>query len=307
MSLKFFKPRSSFLRSDSAVSVAVATALLLGIVVVFITNIQVYHVPQWKEDAEYAHMSEVFEDMCRLKCNMDLISTCKEVSPDSQIILSSPLRMGGGDLPIVNRMKSGGTLTFNSESCRLSATITYNNSTSECVSTPCGTLSYGAVNSRYIDQIHCYENGALLIAQGDKSLMKLSPSITLERVPNEYVSLYVNAFTLEDGNWVMSSNSVEDIRLVSEPGSRTHVYDITGFPESIYNITSASMTVFTEYPDAWENYFFGLAEDSHLQSADYNLTSNSSAVVFTLHPADEDEDLQVKIYKSVVTVGVMTN
>ncbi len=296
MDLKFIKSPSEFLRSDSAVSVAVAAALLLGIVVMFITNIQIYHVPQWKEDAEYAHMSEVFEDMSRLKCNIDLLSLGMIVSPGSDIILNSPLRMGGGNLPVVNRMKSGGTLTFDEEGCRLSATITYNDTTNESINPlECGSLFYDSINSRYLDQTYCYENGALMVAQQDQSFMKLSPGITLEK-EGDSVNLSVNAICLEGGDWVLSSNSVEDIRLIS--GSRDLSCD-TDLEQSRF-IESVYLMVFTEYPEAWETYFSTMAENENIWDTDYNLSSNSSAVVFYLAPAGDD--LNVKIYTTSVTV-----
>ncbi|KKH49352.1 hypothetical protein [Methanosarcina sp. 1.H.A.2.2] len=303
MKLKFIKPFSSFLKSDSGVSVAVAAALLLGIVVLFITNIQVYHVPQWKEDAEYSHMSEVYEDMSRLKCNIDLLSLGMVVSPNSEVVLNSPLRMGGGNLPVVNRMKSGGTLVFNKDKCNLSAFITYNNSTSKNIpstgSLECGALSYRADNSQYLDQIYCYENGALIVSQGNQSFMKLSPGITLEK-GGGFLNLSVNAVCLAGSNWVLSSNSVEDLRLVSL--SREHQYDVTGL-ESFYNTTSVSLTIFTDYPEAWETYFETQAKNENLWSSDYELSSNSSAVFFRLTPVSDD--LNVKVYNSLIVVEAL--
>lgn len=303
MNPKVIKPASKFLRSESAVSVAVAAALLLGIMVIFITNIQVYHVPQWKEDAEYGHMSEVFEDMSRLKSNLDLLSLGMAVSPDSEIILSSPLRMGGGNLPVVDRMKSGGTLTLDSEGCRLSATVTDNNTTPEPINsgTPlnCGALSYRAVNSRYLDQTFCYENGALIVAQEGQSFMKLYPGITLEKGGGS-VNLSVNTICLEGGDWVLSSNSVEDLRLIS--GSRTTLCDSDLLTGGRY-LTSVSLTIFTDYPEAWETYFNTTAKNENIWDTDYNLSSNSSAVVFHLDPTGED--LNVKIYSTSITVEAL--
>ncbi|MCQ1536492.1 hypothetical protein FTO70_12590 [Methanosarcina sp. KYL-1] len=304
MNLKVIKPASAFLRSDSGVSTAVAAALLLGILVIFITNIQVYHVPQWKEDAEYVHMSEVFEDMSRLKCNFDLISTGLEINPSSRIILNSPLRMGGGDLPIVNRMKSGGTLALNGGGCRLFANITYNDSHSEDINfgnpLDCGTISYQAVNSRYINQAYCYENGALIVVQDGQSFMKLSPAIILQKEPNNFVNLSINAVCLEGDNWVLSSNALEDIRLISR--SRTTLCDSDLLTGSFY-LTSVSLTIFTEYPEAWGTYFNSTTKNENIDPADYNITLNSSAVVFSLTPADED--LIVKIYKSSIEVEAL--
>lgn len=314
-SLPAFK--SNFLKSDSAVSVAIGAAMLLAIGVIFITTIQVYHVPQWIEDAEYAHMSEVLEDMSRFKCEMDFLSTGMEVNPDARILLNSPLRMGGGYIPVIKRMKSGGTLSFDPEGCRMSvnvlANVTYTgNLTNESCSRTldCGAISYKSENSYYLDQLFCYENGALIVVQDDLSFLKLSPGITLNKTsdttnltsgtaPN-ILNLNINAISIDSSSFVLSSNSLEDIRMLS--GSRKTLYNIKG-RESFYNINSVSLTIFTDYPKAWEAYFNDIANEANCQNTDYTCASNSSAVVFSLHP---DEKLEVNIYESVIKVDPMS-
>ena len=107
MKKRFFESISSFYKSESGIAAAVAAALLLGIIVVSMTTIQVQYVPVWKEDAEYAHMSDVWQDMSRFKSNVDILAAGIEMNPNSRITLNSPIQMGGADLPFIGGMKTG--------------------------------------------------------------------------------------------------------------------------------------------------------------------------------------------------------
>ena len=115
MKNRLFESISSFYRSESGIAAAVAAALLLGILVVSMTTIQVQYVPVWKEDAEYSHMSDVWQDMSRFKSNVDILAAGLEMNPNSRITLNSPIQMGGADLPFIGGMKTGGTLTVNND------------------------------------------------------------------------------------------------------------------------------------------------------------------------------------------------
>ncbi|MDD3042628.1 MAG: hypothetical protein PHW56_06735 [Methanosarcinaceae archaeon] len=294
MSQKSRKPAKTFYRSEDAIATAVAAALLLGIIIAFITNIQVNYVPEWKEDAEYEHMSEVWEDMARLKSNADILSAGLVISPDYRISLSSPIRMGGGDLPVVGRMKSGGTLTINTQGNWMEVNITTDNSSSNPVPNPnkfkCGSITYHSSNIEYIDQTYCYENGALIVSQNDRSLMKLSPSISLEAPNSSYINFTVTAISLEGNSGVLSSNSVEEIKFTSESLEPIYTTDPS------IKVNSVSMTIFTEKPEAWATYLNNSIENANLYSGDYTMSKNESDVLLELHPIGKT--LNVNIHKA---------
>lgn len=308
--------KSDFLNSDSAISVAIGAVMLLAILVIFITNIQVYYVPQWIEDAEYAHMSNVLEDMSGFKCGMDFISMGMEIDPEARIVLNSPIRMGGGYIPVIRHMKSGGTLNFEPDGCKLSVDILANasytgNLTNESFSRTleCGAISYKSENIYYLDQLFCYENGALILVQDNRSLMELPPEITLNKTSgttnltsgtaSDILNLCINAISIDSSSFTLSSSSLKNLRMLS--GSRKTLYNIKG-RESFYNISSVSLTIFTDYPKAWETYFNEIAKEANCQNIDYTCASNNSAVVFSLHP---DEKLEVNLYESVIKVDAV--
>ncbi|AKB26909.1 hypothetical protein MSSIT_0190 [Methanosarcina siciliae T4/M] len=301
MKNRFFETISSFCSSEYGVSSAVAAALLLGIIVATMTTIQLNYVPVWKEDAEYAHMSNVWQDMSRLKSNVDILAAGIEINPDARIVLNSPIRVGGSDVPFIGGTTTGGTLAVNNEISGLSIIITTDNATTEYNSGTSlfytGTVTYHPTNSHYVDETYCYENGALIISRNGRSMMKLSPGIVLERDTGS-VNLSVRAVTLDGNQRVMASNSIEDIRLTSE--YFTPLFDLTGI-EQFFNITSANLTVYTGNQEAWERYFENSAREVNLQKGtDYNITNGTYTVTLSLSP--EDEDLYVNIYKAAIKV-----
>ncbi|AAM03682.1 TPA: hypothetical protein HA338_14350 [Methanosarcina acetivorans] len=301
MKNRFFESISSFCSSEYGVSSAVAAALLLGIIVAAMTTIQLNYVPVWKEDAEYAHMSNVWQDMSRLKSNVDILVAGLEINPDARIVLNSPIQVGGNDVPFIGGTTTGGTLAVNNEISGLSIVVTTDNATTEYNSGTSlfytGTVTYSPTNTHYVDETYCYENGALIVSRNGRSMMKLSPGMVLERDTGS-VNLSVRAVTLDGNRGVMASNSIEDIRLTSE--YFTPLFDLTGI-EQFFNITSVNLTVYTENQEAWERYFENSAGEIDLQEGtDYNLTNGTYTVTFSLSP--EDEDLYVNVYKAAIKV-----
>lgn len=315
MKIRFFESISSFCRSssfcksESGVSAAVAAALLLGIIVATMTTVQLNYVPVWKEDAEYAHMSDVWQDMSRLKSNVDILAAGLEINPNAKIVINSPVQLGGADVPFIGSTTTGGTLVVNNDVSGLLINVTTNTSTGGYDSNTSlyytGTVTYRPTNTYYVDETYSYENGALIVAREGRSMMKLAPGIVLEkgnRANHSAMNLSVHAVVLEGPRGVMSSNTVEDIKLTSK--SFDHLYTYTELEKTIYNntITSTSVTVYTENTEAWEKYFKNSAEAINLQKdEDYNLTRGTHNVTFLLSP--KNEDLYVDVYKAVIKVG----
>lgn len=295
MSRKNQKPKSQFFSSETAVATAVAAALLLGILIAFLTNIQVNYVPEWKEDAEYQHMSEVWEDMARLKSNIDVLAAGLQINPDSRISMSTPIRMGGGELPVVGQMKSGGTLTINTQACGMELNITTENGPQLQEQINCGAISYQSHNSEYIDQTFCYENGALILCQNARSLMKLSPQLLLERGPSS-INLSMNAISLTGSSGVLSSNAIEEIKLISEKQNPLYI------TEPAINVSSIAIKIYTENPEAWATYLKTSIENANLPSENYALLKNNSEVYFELRPSS-GKKLNVNLYRAWIKIA----
>ncbi|AKB20430.1 hypothetical protein [Methanosarcina sp. WH1] len=296
-------------KSESGIAAAIAAALLLGIIVATMTTIQVHYVPVWKEDAEYAHMSDVWQDMTRFKSNVDILAAGAEMNPNSRITLNSPIQMGGADLPFIGDMKTGGTIAINNDISGMLIVVDDDmlgydsNKTLDYT----GSVSYCPTNTHYVDETYCYENGALIVARNGRSMMKLSPGIVLENGTGiSSVNLSVRAVTLDGKRRVMASNSIEDIMLTSQ--NFINLYDsddlfTNGNKTLKANVTSVDLTVYTENTEAWEEYFEDSVDESGIplqEGTDYNITNDTYTVKFSLSP--ENKSINFKAYSTLIKI-----
>lgn len=291
MNSRDFEGISSFCSSESGVSTAVSAALLIGIAVIFMTTVQLNYMPVWKEDAEYAHMSDVWQDMSRFKSNVDILTAGLAINDDVKIVMSSPIRVGGSEVPFIRSTTTGGSLAINKDISGLKVDVE-KNMTGYTTGTKLfytGTVSYRPSNLHYVDETYCYENGALIISQEGRSMMKLAPGILFEKNrlnSTDYLNVTVRAVSLGGERGVLSSNNIEDIRLTSD--HLVNMYTFKYDPLDANNtITSINLTIYTENKEAWEEFFIDSADEINLQNGDYTLTNSTYTVTFSLHPINE--------------------
>ena len=290
---------NKFLNDNSAISTVVGAVLVLGLIVTLTTTIQVSYVPAWKADAEYSHMSDVWEDMANLKSNIDILSAVLLINPDSHIMMGVPIKMGGGDIPIIAAGKSSGTLSVNSRNCSMiitanNASDTPYNSGSDLLNL--GSISYSSNNNYYIDQMFEYENGALFIVQDERSLMKLSPAITVSKLDATNISMVVSAINIAGDEKTISSNTIEEVYLKSETSSVL-------FSSSAL-VSDVSLVTSTNYPTAWARYFNATAKRADLvYGTDYSTTVDGTNVSFML-TGGAGEDIQLYVQKVTVDAWV---
>lgn len=299
--MKQTKAYDKFPGNDSAISTVVGAVLVLGLLVTLTTTIQVSYVPAWKADAEYSHMSDVWGDMAYLKSNIDILSAGLLINPNfsSNSMISVPIKMGGGDVPIISSGKSSGTLSINLKNCSMAIVAndtlgTVYNSGSDLFGL--GSISYSSNNNYYIDQMFEYESGALLVVQDDRSMTKLSPAIIVNRLDAANISMVVSAIELAGNKRTISSNNIEMVYLKSNTSSVLFSYGPL--------LSDVSMTVYTNYPTAWAQYFNATAKRADLlYGADYSTTVDGMNVTFML-TGGAGEDIKLHVQKVTVDARV---
>ena len=283
-------------RSDSAISAVISAVLILGLIVTATTMYQVRYVPAWKSDAECSHLADVYEDMANLKSQVDVLSAILAANPGSRVSVSVPIKMGGGDIPVISPGRSSGTLSVNDNGCGMR--IDANNATgmlpysSEFDLTGLGSISYRSCNNYYLNQMFEYENGALILVQEDRSLMKLAPAITLQKLGGTDISVAVSAIEITGDKRSISSNAVEEVHLTSD--SRELLF--SGDQPFSY----IEITVFTEYPGAWAQYFNRTANGAGLNSSDYAVDVSGTSVKFLLVGEAGVDDITLRVRKSTI-------
>ncbi|MGB9938533.1 hypothetical protein [Methanosarcina sp.] len=310
-----------FSNSESATATVIGAVMLLGIIFSVLTILWVECIPDWKNDAEYSHMDDVWEDMAELKSRIDVMSIVlasnSYFSPlDDMYSNSSPINplysnyavpkfvtsvsfhMGGGDIPYIGSMKSSGTLAVNKGKCVMSI-IVNPDTVPKVISLDCGTVTYTSQNNHYVDQVFSYENGAVILNQNEQSVMMLYPSIHFSNVStsghHEY-NVSINTVSVcQDPHApleMISSNSEGSLRLTginykslfdSERGDLG--YDSkTG---ELVSVDKFILIITSNYPETWMQYFNNTMEDSKIGSEKYNverLTGNNVRFTFTVTP-----------------------
>ncbi len=290
--------RPGFFHSESAGATVIAAVLLLSIIFTVLAVVRIEYVPEWKNEAEQLHMSEVQDEMTELKSTADMFSLFMASDPNSSAYgfsVTVPLRMGGGEIPILEPSKSSGTLAVNTENFRMTI-----NPRKSSVSVPskildCGGITYRSNNREYVDQTFRYEGGALIISQDEKSLMKQPPSFKITKSSSGNYTVSIQAIKIEGDPDTLSSNTGAALQLTGI-NSET-VYDSSG-----EDIDSFSCTILTKYPEAWVSYINDTAQSAGLEyDTDYSIyCPGSEYVYFEFVP--ENNTLE-KLYISKTVLG----
>lgn len=275
-----------FFPSESATATAIGAVLLLGIIFSIFAVIWLYYVPEWKSDAESSHMDDVYEDMADIKSKIDLMSII--LASNSSYINSSnqnpsfpypmmsvPFHMGGGDIPVIDPIKSSGSLAVNKDNCIMDFSINSTNNYSNFIIN-CGTITYNSRNRYYMDQDFSYECGALILDQNDQSVMTLYPSICVSENETNGYDVSINAVKISPSfpPRTISSNKGCSLRLTGLNYNSTP-YD---------NVSSFVLTINTAHPKAWEQYLQKALDESNIDSG-CELSSNTDSVNLDFHPS----------------------
>ncbi len=289
--------KTSLIESKSASSTAIATVLLLGIVFSVFSVVHLGYVPEWKTDVEQSQMADVWEDMTELKSNIDrttilLISDHNSSVP--KITRNIPIHTGSMKLPVIDSIEPTGSVSINTEKCKM--TITPKNGNEKVIN--CGTIAYSSNNNYYVDQTFKYENGALILAQKEQSVMKLYPSIRVSEVSPRNYSFLINAVEIQGPANTLSSNSDNFIHLKNYAFAT--VYD----SDKERNVASFKLTINTEHPDAWETYFNETLTGAGLEkNKDYALDITENNSLYFAFPEDDSTNRLKRLYVGKTAVN----
>lgn len=290
--------------SESAAVTAIAAVLLLALVFTVLSVIGIGYVPEWKSNAEQNHMYDVWDDMAGVKMRVDMLSTYMDSGNYSAYGLSAtvPFNLGGGEVPVFEPSKSEGRLEVNTERCAMTIKLLSPDQTISPYTLECGGVTCYSENRQYPDQVFRYENGALILASGENSLMKKYPALYIKKDENRTgnYTVLVRAVQLLGKPHSISSNSIVPLRLTGWGIKPMH--DSDDYVGT--NITGFNLTIVTKYPDAWISYFNGTAQDQGLEyGKDYTVEclSESGSVHFSFIPGG-NKTLE-RLYVSKVIIG----
>lgn len=232
-------------KDDDAVVGIVVTVLLIGLFLSIITMLNTVYVPQWLEDSEAAHMDEISNQFTQLKYALDIQSIV-----DDSTVISTPIKLGTREIPLFNRGRTFDTLDIINDAviidfdCWENAGETFKSD----------AIVFSSGNSYFIDQSYIYEAGALIVNQGENSIVYGIPSL--------FITNYINtnhtwpdidganlSFIIPQIDGTIGKMNVGGYGIY--PIYTTHLQ--TKDSENITLLHVKSINITTQYPQAWKN------------------------------------------------------
>ena len=260
------------LRRDEEAAGGVVTIMLAILTIILVlTLITTAWMPNWMKDKEADHMRAVTDDFDQLKSNIDAIV----LQQDPAFLVGSPIVLGTEGYPMFETDSAG---TFSINYFRKDVPeFSYNvrNQTGLLNVTATGGMKYASNHRYYSDQLLSYENGAIIMAQGQGQVLRVGPQFSVENLgPTTKVS-----FVLITVSGVETSiTGVGPIMIDTQLVTYTSSDYMLNTPEWL------NITIVTEYPVAWARYYNGtLARAGLLPVSDYVTTVTASKVMVCLN------------------------
>ena len=255
-------------RNRLAASGVVVTLLILMVAVGALSMFMGLYVPIWGKDTEAAQMKKVQSQLLALKSNIDL-----QILAGKTSTYTTRLTIGDDGGPLFHLTRAPGNLRLGPDSGLYMISNTTDQNDSQGMAR--GMLEYASQNTHFVDQTYRYENGALLVIQGGRAVMKAGPHFDARR---EADGNYTLGITLISLNGVASAREgTGDVQVEST----LKVYDVTTYSGNEWT-SGRNMTfnITTRYPSVWADFFNTTLRmpASGLSPADYDITAQTGVV-----------------------------
>ncbi|MDG6218756.1 MAG: hypothetical protein QCI00_04885 [Candidatus Thermoplasmatota archaeon] len=264
----------SIRNENEAVVGIVVTVLLIGLAVSITVMINTVYVPHWTEELEAAHMNQVVNQFVSFKQHVDV-----QAMIEQNTALSSWFTLGSKELPILGSGRTFGRLTIIEDSYMITIVSDEDDAADVIIRTE--SMNFESGNSYFVSQNYIYENGALILQQGDANI--------LIGKPNFFVSSFGQnlSFTIFDIQSPIGKRAASGYGITSVQTQVTEVdfYEI---------VLVTDIIIQTNYPNSWIVAMNSTLKqlDSGFTTDDYTITSTDDSV--TLSFIDEYPSLHVK-------------
>jgi hypothetical protein len=255
------------IKTDNGVVGIFTVVLIISLIVVVLGVVNTVYVPQWMKTAEFQHMNEVSNQFAQMKSALDVQSITNGSSA-----VSSLVTMGTFEIPFFGVHQSFDELSIPSKTC----TILISNSSAPDLLYSTDSITFTSHNTNFVDQSYIYEAGALILNQGNNSVLLGRPSILVTEYGKNLTISFINVslgagadnFASGRGTYIIYSQVIENNKHYT---LKQNVTDIT---------------IKTNYPDAWCDAFNVTLLHSNITNKITKPTKSSVIVNFI----DEDGD-----------------
>ncbi len=265
--------RRRWSRDRRGASGVVVTLLILLVAAGALSMFMSLYVPIWTKDIEAQQMKRVQSQMMGLKENIDA-----QILAGKSSTLTTRLTIGDEGGPVLGLTRSPGAISLRPQAGEYrvgSAT-----DPAETLALARGEMSYSSQNRYYPDQSCIYENGALIIRQEGRAVMKASPHFDCRRQADGNLTASVTLISLD--GVAASRSGTGDARIKST----LRIFDATSYAGGDWAAgRTISINVTTVYPSVWADFFngsLGRPDAGLVPGADYNVSLRSDGVDVTL-------------------------
>lgn len=293
-------PRPAF-EQNNGVSNVVTSIMMLGIGLSILAMIFTVYIPSWAKSGEANHMESVIDSYFDFKSNVD-----KQIGDEKGVgsSLTTQIKLGAEGGSILGVGQTTGTLSFRSSEFNLRVYNTEDNLNNYGQAS--GNLYYTSRNVYFTNQYLTYENGAIIVEQSRKSIMRAKPDFGITYSDNR-TTLILTLIHLSG-----TSNSISgtghhtiDSKLIQ---SVTESSELIWTPEEGFpagqNIT---INITTRFGDLWkeiiEEELDNLPSDVRNNSVDLDLVPRKDSITKeTIY----DVVLEIDgVYKLVNKIGIV--
>ena len=257
--------------------------MMLGIVFTILGMILTVYVPIWAKGLEANHMEGVANSFTDLKSTIDT----QIAQGDEGTKMSTRIKLGTEGGPLLGLGQSTGGIMFQPDNSMMS--IYNTDDTFEKYGSGRGRVMFDSNNIYYVDQVYAYENGAVILDQVGRNLMKTEPNFYINNVSGT-TQVSIVLITLQGDLENLGGIQSQTIATNLLSANKDSVFWGEGaLPGTGRNLT---LSYNTSYPIVWHQYFTDiLSNRSGLDPSEYSVP----APVTIGDPADEFWRIEVSI------------
>lgn len=244
------------MNSNNGVVGIVVAVLLIGLLVTFISIIQLYYVPKWMKEKEAEHMTLVSNQFAQLKFAIDSQIALGNLGKIG-IPMTSPFTLGSTEIPFFVSMPAYGQLDIIDNDCN----ITFYGDITKSYSL--GIIRFSSINAYLEDQSFVYESGAIITSQTEGNIVAVKPFFKPNLTGGEFKINFALIDISSVGGKTTSQTSTDATAIQTEYSSNQPA------PYIIYEVDS--ITIDTEYPTAWHLFIDSILKNAGTEEDAYSI------------------------------------
>ena len=262
--------RRAVRRDEEGAAGVVSILLAILVFIILITIVTSFWMPEWMETIENDHSKEVNAQFGTIKSSID-----KQIlNGDSKFVIGNPMTLGSKGFSVFGT-DSTGTFSINSfRDADLEYYCNVRNESGAINVTSTGGMKYKSNNVHYVDQHLAYENGAIILGQGDGQVIRTRPQFTIEKHgPVAHMSFVLITTSGLEQSVTGTNTIIVQTQLVTYT-SASFMHDI---PQCV------NVTVVSEFPTAWARFFTNtMIEEGFTSPADYTITVTGNNIFLAI-------------------------